>query len=262
MKLASLFEFITAAHQSVEVHSPFEQRGGIMVIAGPESLKTAIVKTALRQMPRALCFSDLTLKQLVVLRDGIGDGKFSTLGFTELEKLYERQASVADNVEGVLKAMTEEGFSHAAFEDKRIWVPNARALVVAAVLRSLYQLRYPRWELNGFCRRFIQFRYILRDKQKIIDAIRHDRLIQFPALFPIMPPSPLPMNVTRGENAIIESLGPQMQTSTPLVITRKVLTVLKWRYNKLRNGRGKIKPLEVLEDLHDGLDIDGGRLEL
>lgn len=262
MKLASTFELVTAAHWSFMVESPFKQRGGLMFIANPENLKTAIVKASLESMPRALCYSDLTLKQLIVLRDNIADEKFTTLGFTELEKLYERQAAVADNVEGVLKAMAEEGFSHAAFEDKRVWTPNARCLVVAAVLRNLYQQRFPRWELNGFSRRFVQIKYRLKDREKIIQAIRRNRLIEFPSLYSMFPSTSIAMNVTDEENNIIESLGPQMQSSTRFLLMRKSLTILKWRHSHLRNGRAKIKPIEILIDMQDSLSEDGGELIL
>src|SRR5271169_5316059 len=125
MQLQSVTKLIFAAHHSYLVSSPSKERGGVFLVSSQNNLKTTIVGSALTNVHGALCYSDLTLKQLAVIRSQISDGVIHTLGFSEFEKLYARNPNVASNLEGVIKAMVAEGFGHFAFEDKRLSVPLA-----------------------------------------------------------------------------------------------------------------------------------------
>jgi len=253
--------FCTAGHYTYMVDSPFEQRGGVLLVAGPQSLKSTIVKCTLQNLPNVLVYSDLTLKQLAVIRTQMANGAYHTLGFLELEKIYARQPSVAMNFEGVLKAMVEEGFAHFAFEDQRIWVPTARCHVLASVLDTLYQLHGGRWISNGFLRRFITLKYRLSQasRLKMMNAIHENELIPLPPGF-LVPTNAIPMQVSPDESRHLQNIL-RDDSTTPLNLMRKILTILKWHHRN--NGRRKEPtPMEVIQDLADAIGPLGGELEI
>jgi len=264
MHVSSLLRLTCALQYTYLVDSPFKQRGGFFLIAGPGNMKSALVESSVKPFSNALCYSDLTLKQLAVLRSPIANGSYQTLGFLELEKLYARQSSVAMNLEGVIKAMVEEGFSHFAFEDKRLWVPTARCYVIASVLDSLYTLHGARWTDNGFLRRFLQFKYVLsfKAKEKVHHAVHVGELIEMPPMFPI-PSTPIKFDVTMQESKhLADILGSDDMIFTPLNLLRKALVILKWVHRQTKNGKRLPTPMEYIDDLKDGLGKNGGSLDL
>lgn len=266
MHIDNLFKLTGAAHYSYMVESPFKQRGGILFVADQGNMKSTIVERTCRPFPDALVYSDLTLKQLAVIRNQIANGVYNTLGFLELEKIYARQQSVAMNFEGVIKAMIEEGFQHFAFEDQRCWVPTARCFVTASVLHSLYRFHFGRWQDNGFLRRFLVFKYSLSRaaKEKMRNAIHEGDLVPMPTMVSF-PSTNLKMDVTPEESRKLESFF-QIDDAlyTPLNLLRKSLTVLKWR-NKLEGSsrrRKSLTPMEIIEDLREGIGPNGGTLDI
>lgn len=266
MEISSLLRVGCALQYSYMVNSPFKQRGGLLLIAAPGNMKSTIVEACVKPFPNALPYSDLTLKQLAVLRTPISNGVYQTLGFLELEKLYARNLSVAMNLEGVIKAMIEEGFSHFAFEDKRCWVPVARCYVIASVLDILYRQHFARWQDNGFLRRFLQFKYSLSPKAKarVKEAVHMGALIEMPPLFPL-PTTDIKFDVSLEESRQLETiLGSDDMVFTPLNLLRKGLAVLKWvdRANKKGKRISHPTPMEYLQDLKDGFGPYGGLLEL
>lgn len=248
------------------VDSPFRQRGGLLLVAGPGNMKSTIVEKCVIPFPSALGYGDLTLKQLSVVRSSIANGIYHTLGFFELEKIYARNVSVAMNFEGVIKAMVEEGFSHFAFEDKRCWVPVARCYVIASVLDSLYRMHFERWVENGFLRRFLQLKYNLSPKARdIIKNAHHEgELIPLPPMFPIAT-SEIKFDVTRAESELLaQIIGSDDMVFTPLNLLRKGLCVLKWvaREEGKAARRRNPTPMEYIQDLRDGFGPFGGQLDL
>ena len=155
MKVDSLIEILSACHLSAFVESIHKERGGIMLIGPPASLKTAVTEV-LDLYPANQLLSDLTVKQAVRLRDDISGGKITTLAFTDFAKLYQRQSSGASNIEGFLRAVTAEGFRRANWEDSRIAVIPARCMVVASMTQHFYTKHYADWIDDGFARRFLR----------------------------------------------------------------------------------------------------------
>lgn len=265
MQIESVMRFATAAHYSYLVESPFRQRGGILLAAGPGSLKSTIVKNCIRTFPNALGYGDLTLKQLAVIRNQISNGMYHTLGFYELEKIYARQQSVAMNFEGVIKAMVEEGFSHFAFEDQRCWVPTARCFVFASVLDNLYRYHFPRWTDNGFLRRFIVIKYFLsrKSQQKMKDAIHRGEQVPLPSIPHFVPTGTIKEDCSREESMkLADLLGNDDIAYTPMILMRKSLTLLKWHRKQTRPNKTDLTPLEIIVDMKDCIGPHGGVLEI
>lgn len=268
MKLDNLFRFLSAAHWSYLVDSRAPERGGVFLVAGPNNLKSNILESSLELVKGngALLYSDLTLKQLAVIRSEISAGKHHTLGFPEFEKLYARNAQVASNLEGVIKAMVAEGFSHFAFEDQRLAVQKARCFVLAAVLESIYRLRGSAWQENGFLRRFISIKYTLSPeaRKKLNDYILRGERIPFPRVL-FLPSSLIKDDTTRDEARKLQQIIGDDEAYMQLNLMRKCLVVMKW-HRKQQNGRkkkGDLTPMECIEDLSEAIKPQGwGILEV
>lgn len=262
MKLDNLFRFLSAAHWSYLVDSRAPERGGVFLVAGPNNLKSNILEWSLESVKGngALIYSDLTLKQLAVIRSEISAGKHHTLGFPELEKLYARNPQVAANLEGVLKAMVAEGFSHFAFEDQRLAVQKARCFVLAAVLESVYRARGSAWQENGFLRRFVCVKYTLsvKARAKLNEAIlRGERLAFPPVLF--LPSSPIKDETTRDEAKKLQTIIGDDEAYMQLNLMRKCLVIMKW-HHKQQNGhkrKGQLTPMECIEDVSEAIRPQG-----
>lgn len=258
MQIESVFKFLAAAHHSHLVNSNAQERGGVFLLSGPGNMKSTIVKNAIGSLSGTLVYSDLTLKQLAVVRNEIAAGSYQTLAFLEVEKLYARNLSVAMNLEGVIKALVEEGFAHFAFEDKRMWVPTARCLVVGSLLQSVYNANFSRWVENGFLRRFILLKYSLsRETREAMNQEGDEgRKLPFPPHRHI-PTGTIQMNVSREESRFLRELLGSGIGDTPLNLMRKILSVLKHNYAQ---GDKSQKPLEIMEDLRDCIQGSEGVL--
>jgi hypothetical protein len=262
MQLQNVTKLIFAAHHSYLVASPSPERGGVFLVSSQNNLKTTIVSAALANVHGALCYSDLTLKQLAVIRSQISDGVIHTLGFYEFEKLYARNPSVASNLEGVIKAMVAEGFGHFAFEDKRLSVPTARCFVLASVLDTLYRARGSDWLNNGFLRRFLCIKYSLSQKAKtmVMDAIHLGRRVEMPGSM-VAPSSAINYDVTNKESHQLQAILKDDYPTISLTLLQKSLCVLKW-HNRAHHDRHGPTPMEILQNL-DGLGgSDWGIMEI
>lgn len=260
--MENVCKLIFAGHHSYLVDSPALERGGIFLVSGQNNLKSAIVEASLANVKGALVYSDLTLKQLAVIRSEISVGTYHTLGFPELEKLYARNPTVASNLEGVLKAMVAEGFSHFAFEDKRLMVPKARCFVVASVLESLFRLRGPAWMDNGFLRRFLCIKYSLSVQSRItvMDAIHLGERVELPGTM-IVPSNTIKYEVTKSESKAIQQYLAEDYPTIPLTLLQKCLCVLKWRHKQTNHN--KFTPMEIIQDCSEGFRSQSwGTLEL
>jgi hypothetical protein len=252
VRLENVSKLIYAAHYSYLVDSPATERGGIFLVSGANNLKSSIVEATLRNVKGALCYSDLTLKQLSVIRSEISSGMYHTLGFYELEKLYARNPTVAANLEGVIKAMVAEGFSHFAFEDKRLCVPKARCFVLASVLENLFRLRGSAWLDNGFLRRFICIKYTLSTKAKavVLDAVHIGERVEMPGSM-VGPSSTVKYEVSKQESMQLHDMLGDDYPTISLTLLQKSLCVLKWHYRGLKSRRGELTPMEVIKDIEE-----------
>jgi hypothetical protein len=258
LKLSSLMEVLVAAHLTELVDSPFDQRGGIMLVAPPGNLKSTLIRAAYDHFPDAKVLSDLNIQTLIGLRDDIAAKRLNTLAFTEVEKLYQRHSATAGNIEGHLKAMVEEGFTRASFEDQRMFCLSARCLVAGSLLPVIYRQKYKQWNDNGFLRRFLWVTYTLRDQDALMKAI-HDwkkLTLRNGISYPIMMGGKLPYKVTEQESRTIRKMIHfQPGQETPYVLMKKIYSILIWKH------KGK-NAMRILTDFSEGLQREGGQLTL
>jgi hypothetical protein len=257
MKAENLIEVISAVHQSKYVNGDFEQRGGLMLVAPPGTLKSTLIKLALEDYPDALLLSDLNVNTLTQLKNSLIDQRYTTLGFGEFEKLYQRNPATAANIEAHIKALVEEGFMRASFEDQRAQTMAARCSVIGGITPSCYSHHFPKWMENGFARRFIFCSYTMANPDAIMEAIERWKHISLGRVMMSVPGNKkIPYTITSKENAILKkSITGQPTREGAFVLTKKVLCVLKWRH-------GHKKAMSIFRDFGECMHPKGAFLEI
>ena len=258
MRVTTLIEIMDAAHLSRFVENPFQRRGGILLVGPPGVMKTTLINCALGDYHDALCLSDINVQQLMVVKDDISSGRFHTLAFYALEKLYQRHSSTSANVEGCIQAMAEEGFTEPSFHDQRRPSLIARCLVVGGITDSLHRRKYTEWMSSGFARRFLHCHYRLEDHSILMDAIeKWEPLImqsisrKWPAN-KIIPHGKL---ATEDLRMIRHSLRFQPGDTSPFQLCIRIFCVLKWKY-------GTKKAQDIYIDFAQCLGQHGAVLEI
>lgn len=268
MKSTTMFEALSAAHLSFNMNgvpSEFDQRGGIMLVASPGHLKSTFIKQSLGNYPNALVLSDLNVRQLIVIRDDIAAQKYCTMGFPDYEKLYQRDAETASNLEGHIKGMTEEGFGHASFEDKRMKTQEARCLIVGAMTPAFYKRRFAQWKSDGFLRRFLWCHYHISNPGILPNAIHTWKPLKIgTGELPGLSQQPIEFDVTELESEVLHSFLQfhEGEAITPFVLLKKMLSVLKWRHRKLGPERASFEALETLRDFSEGFAQNGAKVDI
>lgn len=255
MKPVTLIEVIDAAHCTAYVESPFPQRSGIMLAGPPETLRTTMIDVALAPHPDALIVSDINMRSLSGLKDDFTSGRYSTIGFRDYQKLYERQGVTAANVEGTLRALMEEGFSKTPHDDPTSAATIARAFLVAAVVESMYKFKYHDWKINGYLRRWLICLLYMptMSRNKLIQSVHEWKRLEFDGIRRISPTTPIPYNVTEEESGrLLRMIKEQPSQGTPFVLLKKIYSVLKWKY---KDQPGKVA--DIMSDFSPCLKKDG-----
>lgn len=235
MKLITLIEVLDAAHLTAFIDGPFPQRGGIMLIGPPETMRTTAIEIALGQHPGALILSDVNMRTLTSIKDEFSNGRYSSIGFLDYQKLYERGQQTAVNVEGTIRQMIEEGFTRTSHEDPSAPSTKARAFIVAAVVESFYRQKAIGWRDTGFMRRWLCCLLHMppMSRAKLVDAIHKWEKIDFEGIFRINPTVPIPYNIDTDESEwLMAMVKHQPSQATPFVLIKKIYSVLKWKYKK------------------------------
>lgn len=255
MRVISLIEVISAAHIAKYVEGPFTQRGGIMLVGPPGHWKSSIIQASLLEYPDSLILSDINLQELARLKDALVGGRYTSIGFGEFEKLYERNPQTAANVEGTLRAMVEEGFDKMSFQSQQMQSMKAQIFVVGGMTPSAYAKRFQAWIDSGFARRFLWVNYRLENPDIIVEAIRNWKKHEFgrPS-FRVPANRQIPYKISRDVDSAIEKmLDHQPSKETPFVVMKKIYCALSWRYNA-RKAR------QIMEDFAPGLSRTGANL--
>lgn len=250
-------EIISAGHVAKYVEGPFDQRGGMMLVGPPGQLKSTIIKQALIEYPDTLILSDVNVQEMGRLKNSLIGGRYTSIGFGEFEKLYERNPATASNLEGVLRAMIEEGFDKLSFESQQMASMKAQIFLVGGITPSAYAKRYQNWIDSGFARRFIWIHYRLDNPDVLVSAIRAWKKIDFGKISCKIPASrSIPYIATRETNRWLEKmLDHQPAKETPLTVLKKIYCVLVWRYNRKAAKR-------LLEDFAPSMSRSGANLFL
>lgn len=263
MRVRSLIEFLDAAIDTKFVQGPFDERGGVMIVGPPGSFKTTIIETACENHPDAIVNSDLNVQQWLKMKDEFVSKRYTVLAFPEFEKLYQRHAAVASNLEGIIKALISEGFGTGPGGDPRMPRLKAKALVIGGITTTCFEQKYEEWQRNGFLRRFIWILVSVQNPEKIIQAIRHWEKIDFGKLS--VRPANRQIKVVISESRSRE-LERMMKSQpgfhgTGYVLMKKITAVLEWKYGSNENKKND-KIAALLAEMAPSLSKNGDGLIL
>lgn len=217
-----------AAHHAWLVESPWDERGGILFIAPPGQLKTTSINT-LDVYSDALCIGDLNVRSLKSIRDNVLSGRYKTLAFGELEKLYARNPSTAQNIEAHLKQFIEEGMRHFSFEDSATAIMPARALVVAGMTPSALAKVFTAWRENGMMRRFLRIQWVMQDERALLNAVHQWRKIAIEMPVTWNGRIGIKYNLDDKESSFVMSMLREQPEVTSNQMLKKIACVLKKR---------------------------------
>lgn len=257
MKIESLIELLDCAVNTQWVEGPYEERGGIFICGPPGTFKTTIISTALDPHPSALVVSDLNVQQWLKLKDDFVNGRYTSIGFTDFEKLYQRHQAVAQNVEGIIKALVSEGFGTGPGGDQRMPRIVARALVVGGLTQTCLERNWDDWQKNGLLRRFLLMVIGVKNPGAIVRAIHKWKKIEFGRVTYRPANREIPMNI--GEERT-RQLDLMLKTQsgfhgTAHVLLKKIAAVMEWKM-------GGKKTTEILQDLAPAFSQKGGYIDL
>lgn len=249
---------LNAAHISKYVQFPgFSQRGGIFLVSPPANFKSTIIEGALEDWPDALTLSDLNVQTLIQLKQEISKGSFSTIGFGEFEKIYERNPATSSNLEGTLRAMVEEGFGNPSFQSPLTGGSKAKILMICGITPDAHGRRFLKWGDSGFLRRFLWVKFKLKDQKIIGDAIHKGKRLEFGKIEHSIPANRvIPYKMTQNvSNKLRHMVREQPSEETPFVLLKKIYCALEW-------SMGTKKALWILEDCATCFQREDGFLEI
>ncbi len=259
-----LIEVICAAHLTAYVDSDFLDRGGLMLVGPPGSLRTTFLSVLDQQYNDAVAVSDINAKSLAVLRDAIATELIRTLVLPEFGKIYERAAATATNVEGVLRALVAEGFQAASFDDQRVNRLKARAMVIGALTTTLQSERFTLWENTGFNRRFLWSLIRLQSPGVLEQAAVDDKLLRWKVSRPpwLKDQVKIPRSLTMEERHRIRlwvKYQPGGSHTLQVQLLGKIATVLRWWYREIGSP---CDAMETVERFAVSLGRDGATVDL
>lgn len=242
MLVSDLVEVLCAAHLGFYVDVPYPERGGIMLVGEPGTLKTTFLTVLSKSYFDALALSDINARGLVDLRGQISTGNIRTLVLPELAKVYERAEATSANVEGTIRALVGEGFQAASFEDQQVNRVSAKAMVIAALTTRLQSMRNRDWEDSGFNRRFLWCLIHLDDPQILEKAVLDLKMLKFQVSHvPRAPVDGKIPNLSEREERVLFRLWCKHQPggshALQLQLLTRIVSVLRWWYGEVGSGQ-------------------------
>jgi len=262
----TMIEVLCAAHLSSYVASNLKERGGMILVGDPATLKSALLSAIEKNYYNAVSLSDINARALADLRGQLASASIRSLVLPEIAKLFERgNQGTAEHVIGTMRALVAEGFQAAAFEDSRINRTTAYCTVLGAMPPSLQAFRFAQWEAAGFNRRFLWPLLVMQDGEVLEMSRIEQRLLDLD--LPQYPPIPgngyIPNDTTREERVTCRALvkyQPGGSHVTQLELLVRILAVLQWWYPMI--GRPRTGAIETVREFARSLGRGGARLEV
>jgi len=225
-------------------------------VAPPGQLKTTAIEY-LDVFPKTKLISNITVHGLTQLRQDFLSEEITTMGFPDYDMIYKRHGSVASQIEGTLMGLMGEGFRNPAFSDQRVNVTKARCTIVGGVTIKCYERNISEWIDSGFARRFLWSRFVLKNGQKIEEAISRWKRYALEDDFVMKVPSGMiPRNLTDNQSdEVLYQLRFQHDRKLPYIIAQKVISVLMWKH-------GKTEGWKIWKDFSGSLSKEGNELVL
>lgn len=241
--IRAFIEALCAAHLSTYVNSPFGDVGGIIIVGPPGVLKTTMLKVAVCHYPNVVEASDLNVTALADLRPALASKTYRTLMCPEFAKIYERDPRSAENVEGHIRALVDEGFKAPSFKNQQMARLTAHAMFLSAITEEFREERYKKWNESGFNRRFLWPLIRLARPEILDEAADQWKALDFKMRYlPSLPGSSSIPNSTRpAERARLRhylKFQPGPTHTTQAHTLTRMLAVLKWWYRLEERKQG------------------------
>lgn len=263
VRIEHLIEFLAAAHVGQQMEGPHEDRGGIMLVAEPGENKSTIIN-ALGYYSNIRLLSDINSTEISNLRSEMVSGKYKTLAFFDMKKLYERHKASSSNVEGTIRALTGEGWQGLPHEAQVVTMP-ARTFVVGCMTTDLYKKRGVEWNNDGFSRRFLWIHYRLDNPEVKVEAANRWEKVPMGDIRIPWPTVKLPKNMTEQEaqwlRAALEEQPGSKEHDIQFLVLARAYQVLKHHY-KNRRGKERETPMMIINTLAPLLTRKGGEMVL
>jgi hypothetical protein len=259
-KVSEVITFIQACHVGRDTDCDLTEAGGVMLVSYPEHLKTTIASRALRPYPEAMVVSDMNVREFSDIREDLLTSRYDTIGFLDYQKVWERDERTSANVEGVIRALTDEGW-HGTLGGKTIKGPAARCFMVLCMTPNLYSAKVSQWNKTGFSRRFIALNYVFRDRRVLEAAIKQGHKYQLSLEHAIpKPTNRLLYTVTTSEADYIGEALKDQRGLVGLQLLLRAYNAMKWYYDECR--REKDRGMQVLMNIVPLMTENGGFLEV
>jgi hypothetical protein len=236
----TLFRCLSAVHLSSYVESPFESRGGLMLVSPPGCMKTSILMAVANSWSNAIPVSDLNTAQLIKMKSAMSSNALRTLILTDMQKIAQRNPNVAVNLLGHLSAIVDEGFTGASWDSNQM-IPRttARCTVMAALTDDYYNRAMEEFVATGFARRFLWAQIRLKDPGVLASAVIYQERLQFSQDIGL-PPMPamgsIPLDVSMEEIRTLETCVQHQigRHAIAFQLIVKMTAVLRWWYYAMK----------------------------
>jgi hypothetical protein len=168
----NFLEALCGFHLASYVESPFNDRGGVMLVGPPSVLKTAFLDVLERNYSTVVSLSEVTARQLGDMSPTFYNGAIRSIVFPDFENLFGGDPRTAGRIERSIMALTGESRRVVAYdEDARFQKFQSRCTVFGAMTEKFYRRNARRWDDSGFHRRFIWSTFTLQDANLLMDCV-------------------------------------------------------------------------------------------
>jgi hypothetical protein len=168
----NFLEALCGFHLASYVESPFNDRGGVMLVGPPSVLKTAFLDVLEHSYSTVVSMSEVNARQLADMSPTFYNGAIRSLVFPDVENLYGGDPRTAGRLERSIMALTGESRRVVAYdEDARFQKFQSRCTIFGAMTEKFYRRNARRWEDTGFHRRFLWSVFTLKDANILMDAV-------------------------------------------------------------------------------------------
>lgn len=168
----NFLEALCGFHLASYVESPFNDRGGVMLVGPPSVLKTAFLDVLENSYSTAVSMSEINARQLADMSPTFYNNAIRSIIFPDVENLYGGDPRTAGRLERALMALTGESRRVVAYdEDARFQKFQSRCTIFGAMTEKFFRRNARRWEDTGFHRRFLWCVFTLKDANILMDAV-------------------------------------------------------------------------------------------
>src|SRR5271163_2469959 len=143
---AAFLEALCGFHLSSYVESPYNDRGGVMLVGPPSVLKTAFLDVLEEHYTTVVSMSECTARQLADMSPTFYNGAIRSIIFPDVENLYGGDPRTSGRLERAIMSLTGESRRVVNYdEDSRFQKFQSRCMIFGAMTEKFYRRNAKRW---------------------------------------------------------------------------------------------------------------------